>query len=363
MESTATLPRRISVAHLGPDPAGDGGMAAVLRGLLTSSLANRYDLEMIVTYRSPQRLARLAIFLGAIVRLFRWSLRRGSRLVHIHTAARGSLYRKGVCVFAGRLLLRPVVMHVHAGKVDIEAFASRLGPLRRWFLRRALLSATRLLAVSAESARAMERCFGVDGILVVPNVAPAAPESRPPPGEVEGEPRVLYVGGFANPVKGGDVLVEAVATLAAEFPRVSFVLAGPGEAPEALVALEARWPNVRWVGWLDEEGKREELAHCATFVLPSLSEGLPVALLEAMAWGRAIVAAEVGGVPEAVTGGIDAIVVPPGDPAALSDAIRRLLPDRDERRRLGRAARERAASLNKDQVCGRLDVLYRELVR
>ncbi|HYP55481.1 MAG TPA: hypothetical protein VEQ41_04170, partial [Solirubrobacterales bacterium] len=67
-------------------------MAAVLRGLLDSPLARRYDLEMIVTYRSARPLARVAAFLGGVAHLLRWSLRRGPRLVHIHSAARGSLY-------------------------------------------------------------------------------------------------------------------------------------------------------------------------------------------------------------------------------------------------------------------------------
>jgi len=367
MEASAPTPKtgskRICVAQLGPDPARGGGMAAVLRGLFASGLAQRYELEMIVTWRGERPLRRIAAFLGGVGGLLRWSLRRGPRLVHIHAAARGSLYRKSVYVFLARLLRRPVLVHVHAGRGDIEAFAARLGRLRRGAIGVALRGATRVLAVSAETAGAIERCFGVAAIDVVPNAAPPAPADAPAAGETEGEGGALFLGGFANPVKGGEAYVEAVAAVAPRFAATRFVLAGPGEPPPAAAEDLARLENARWLGWLEEEAKRDQLAHCAVFVLPSLSEGLPVALLEAMAWGRAIVATRMGGVPEVVEDGREALLVPPGDPAALATAIGRLLDAPQERRRLGRAAQERAATLNEVEVYGRLDAIYREVVR
>lgn len=360
MESSPPASSRICVAQLGPDPARGGGMAAVLRGLFASDLARRYELEMIVTYRGERPLVRLAAFLGGIGGLLRWSLRRGPRLVHIHAAARGSLYRKSVYAFLARLLRRPVLIHIHAGRGDIEAFAARLGPLRRGPIGAALRGATRVLAVSAETAGAIERCFGVEGIAVVPNAAPPAPSGRPAAGAVEGEGTVLFLGGFANPVKGGEAYAEAVAAVAPRFAATRFVLAGPGEPSPAAAQILAQLENAEWLGWLDEAEKRQQLARCAVFVLPSLSEGLPVALLEAMAWGRPIVATGMGGVPEVVEDGREALLVPPGDPAALADAVGRLLGDRGERRRLAAAAEERAAALNEVEVYGRLDQVYRE---
>jgi glycosyltransferase involved in cell wall biosynthesis len=352
---------KICVAQVGPDPAGKGGMAAVMRDLLDSSLAESYRLEPIVTWGGFQPASRLWMFARGLASLALWCLRPGRRVVHIHSAVRGSLYRKSVCVFLVRLLRRPVVVQIHGGPGDAEAFAARIGPLRRLFIRRGLGAANRVLAVSGESARTIERCFGVEGIGVIPNAAPTVPAGLAE--SVPAEPHVLYMGGFENPVKGGDALVAALELCADELAEVSFELGGPGDPSEALLGLGERAPNVRAVGWLDQAAKGEALERCSLFVLPSLSEGLPVALLEAMAWGRAIVATRVGGVPDVVTDGVEARIVPPGDPAALADAIRQLMRDPDERLRLGRAARRRALSLNEDEVCGRLDALYRELAK
>lgn len=349
----------VFVAQVGPDPAGRGGMAAVMRDLLESPLASRYRLEPIVTWGGFQQLSRLWVFARALALLAVWCLRPGRRLAHIHSAVRGSLYRKSVCVFVVRALRRPVIVQIHGGPGDGEAFAARIGPLRRLFVRSGLRAASRVVAVSAESARAIERGFGVSGIGVIPNAAPTVAADLAE--DVPEGGGVLYMGGFENPVKGGGTLVAALERCAPGRPATHFELGGPGEPSPELLELIDRAPNVSWVGWLDEQSKHAALRRCGLFVLPSLSEGLPVALLEAMAWGRPILATRVGGVPDVASDGVEARIVEPDDPAGLAAGIAELIADPEQRRRLGRAARERALALNEDEVCGRLDAIYGEL--
>jgi glycosyltransferase involved in cell wall biosynthesis len=87
-----------------------------------------------------------------------------------------------------------------------------------------------------------------------------------------------------------------------------------------------------------------------------------MALLEALSVGAAVVATEVGGVPDIVSPEIEALVVAPGDAAALAAALGRLAADPELRERLGRAARKRAVELGPEQVAARFDALYRELL-
>jgi glycosyltransferase involved in cell wall biosynthesis len=194
---------------------------------------------------------------------------------------------------------------------------------------------------------------------VMPNPAPsfAAPEGKGAPRAGVG---VLYLGGFANPVKGGEVMLDALPELVSAAPEARFVLAGPGDPPSRLEELIERLPVVEWAGWLDERAKARALADCDVFLLPSLSEGLPVALLEAMAAGKAVVATSVGGIPDAVRDGVDGVLIEPGDPDAVRAAVGRLVADRDERERLGAAARAAVAE-SQAAFCDRLDAVYREL--
>ncbi len=350
------------VAHLSPDATGQGGIAAVVRGVAESPLAERYRMRFISTYKlgdgPVRRLVRFAAACGSLVR---WSLRRGPRIVHLHAGTSGSWYRKCAALELARALRRPVVLQVHSGPGDIEDSWTRFGPTRRRLLRRAFHHADRVLTVSQASAEALERAVELDDVLVVPNAAPLPPAGSGVGVETEGgAARVVYLGGFANPGKGYDTLLEAIPAILAGDPTLTVTLAGLGRpTPEAERALGER---VRWLGWLDEDEKARLLNDPgAIFVLPSHSEGLPMALLEAMAHGTAIVATTVGGIPDTLTDGDDARLVAPHDPDALAAAVLELAGAPGERRRLGTAARERVERLDRTEVFDRLAALYGEL--
>ena len=264
------------------------------------------------------------------------------------------MYRKALVVAVVKAMRRPVVLHVHAGSGDIDTFLDRLGPLRRGILRAAFAASDRVLSVSASSAGTLRARLIDAEIVVVPNAPPEVLPNPPRPGREEVE--ILYLGGFDNPVKGGAVLLEALPALLQRCPRARVLLAGPGQGPESLP------DRVRWGGWLDETAKDRAFRSADLFAMPSLSEGLPVALLEAMARGLPIVVSRVGGVPEVVTDGVDAVLVEPGDPAGLASCLGDLVEDPERRRELGEAATGRVRRLADDDVYSRLDAIYAELV-
>lgn len=354
--SAAPQPRP-RVLHLGPDVPG--GMIAVMRGLLASPLAERYELDFVATHRGDGALRRLGVFAAALARLGWWSLRRRGRVVHIHATVRGSMYRKAVCVLLADALGRRVVLHVHSGPGDVASFRAGMSGRRAAALRLTLRGADAVLSVSAASRDALEAAFGIGGIEVVPNAAPpVAPQ--PAARRREGAGAAVFLGGFANPVKGGAEMLATLPLL--EVGEPPLLLAGPGELPERGRELLEGRPGDRWLGWIEGEERERLLRSASIFVLASTSEGLPMALLEAMSRGLAIVATEVGGVPDVVGDGVEALLVPPGDPAALAAALSRLAADPELAERLGTAARERAAAMGPAQVADRLDAVYRRLI-
>jgi glycosyltransferase involved in cell wall biosynthesis len=333
-------------------------MPAVIRTLLASPLAERYRLEAIPTYGGAYRrqnpVKRLLVFSRALAVLARWCVGPGPRIAHVHMAARGSMYRKALVVAVAKAMRRPVVLHVHAGPGDIDAFLDRLGPLRRRILRAGFAASDRVLAVSTSSAATLRARLIDAEIVVVPNAPPRVEPNPPRPRREQVE--VLFLGGFDNPVKGGTVLVEALPALLSRCPQARVLLAGPGEVPDDLPS------EASWGGWLDEAAKDRAFRNADLFAMPSLSEGLPVALLEAMARGLPVVVSRVGGVPEIATDGEDVLLVEPGDPAELASRLAELVEDPERRRELGEAAIARVERLGDDEVYGRLDAIYTELV-
>lgn len=336
-------------------------MASVLRLLLSSSLASRRRLRMVPTYRGARPVRRVLLFAVAVGRLVLWSARGRGRLVHVHATVRGSSYRKAVCVLVAKALRRRVILHVHSGAGDIAAFRSRVGRAGALLVRAGLRRADVVLAVSAASAAALQEAAGIGPVVVVPNPAPRV-EHPPGRGEPGTATRAVYLGGFANDAKGGDVLLEALPDVLDSVADAEVTLAGPGHPPLALRGWIDAEPRVEWVGWLDAEAKDAELRAAEVFVLSSRSEGLPVALLEAMGYGLAIVATTVGGIPDTVEDGRDALLVAPEDPPALADALLRVLGDATLRRRLADGAARRAAELDPDRIAARLDEIYAELL-
>ncbi len=149
--------------------------------------------------------------------------------------------------------------------------------------------------------------------------------------------RLVLALGRLSPEKGQRTLLQAWARLAP--PHARLVLVGEGADRPALEALAAGAPAVTFAGWRGDP--HACLGAADLLVLPSLREGLPLALLEAMAVGLPIVASAVGGVPDALDGGRAGVLVPPGDAAALAAALARLLDDPGRAATLGAAARDR----------------------
>ena len=146
-----------------------------------------------------------------------------------------------------------------------------------------------------------------------------------------------------EPMKGTEYLVDAFTKLACTHPDARLLMVGEGMSREgAIRTLEGSGllDRARIEGWRHDD-IAEILSDIDIFAFPSLWEGLPYAILEAMRAGLPIVATDVGGVSEAIEDGVTGLLVPPASSEALAVAITRLIDDCDLRLRLGRATRER----------------------
>jgi glycosyltransferase involved in cell wall biosynthesis len=256
--------------------------------------------------REPWRVFLSPLMLAS----FRRAARRAARdadLVHAHWLPVGA-------VALG--LRRPFVLQVWGSDVEL---ARRLPPLARPILRGARL------VIAASSALAKEAiALGAREVRIIPSGV-ELPERVGEPAE----PAEILFAGRLSPEKGILELVEAA-------QGMSLVIAGDGP-------LRARVPSAR--GFVPHDELLGLYERAAIVACPSRREGFGVTCAEAMAYGRPVVASAVGGLLDLVVDGETGLHVPPRDPAALREALARLLADPDLRARLGAAARERAARL------------------
>ena len=205
-----------------------------------------------------------------------------------------------------------------------------------------------------------ERIVLIRGSGIHPDAYPFVPE---PPGE----PTVVLVSRMLQD-KGIAQFVSAAATLKAAGVSARFLLVGdsdpenPGTISRGQLACWAREGAVEWLGWRDDVPRLLQDAHVAC--LPSYyKEGLPKFLLEAAISGRAIVATDVPGCREVVRDGVNGLLVPVRNSAALATALRKLIESPEERARMGRRGRAIALSeFTADRVCRDTLEVYRELL-
>lgn len=284
-------------------------------------------------------------------------------LIHVNMAENTSVLRKGLVVFAGRLLRIPVLLHLHAG-LFID-FYRRLPAPARLFTRIVFRAADRIIVLGELWKRMLVKELGIASarIAVVYNGVPALP---PRAGAMTNAPcRLLYVGKLRNE-KGLSVLLRALSSARLKEMPWTLTLVGTGERKhfEGLAGELALGGRVQFSGWLESAAVRRILAAADVYVLPSYYEGLPLGLLEALSGGLAVVTTPVGALPEVLRDGESALLVPPGDVAALEEALFRLVTDAALRARLQQAARRLyEARFTLAQFVAAIEAEYRRIVR
>lgn len=282
--------------------------------------------------------------LGMVFRLAAWLRREHVAVVHTHLFT-ADAYGRTAARLAG---IRAVFATIH----NVNDWKGRAHLLIDRVLARV---SSRVIGCTEEVGRVLRERDGIPAqrVAVVENGIDLKRFDAVSPAGVREEfgvaPGRLLMGviGRLHPQKGHEDLLQALATLRARAPQpFSCLFIGDGELREPLKA------RVRELG-LDDvvvfTGLRRDVPRLLValdlFVMPSRWEGLPMALLEAMACGKPAVVTAVGGIPSVIDDGRNGVLLPPEQPAAMTDALQRLLADAELRARLGSAARECALRL------------------
>jgi glycosyltransferase involved in cell wall biosynthesis len=238
---------------------------------------------------------------------------------------------------------------------------------RRMALRWAFRNARATVAVSEDTRRHLEESLGLPQgrVVTIPNGIPVRTGDPDPVRRelgIRDEDVVILCVGNLLERKGHIVILDALRMLDQEGCEVPWklIIAGRGEQHDRLREFSREHgleDRVRLVGHRDDIPSLQSAAHI--FSMPSLWEGLPLAVLEAMFAGNAVVASATSGIPEAIDDGVNGILVPPGDSGALAGALRRLLESSTLRQGLGKAARAKAdAEFTIARMTDRYEALY-----
>jgi glycosyltransferase involved in cell wall biosynthesis len=330
---------------IGTDPNAKGGIATVVDKYRRRGLFDKWNVIYLTTHMQGSVAKKLLTALGSYRRMIGLLLVGRVNLIHIHVASRASTWRKAVFAFTAFVFRVPYVLHLHGGGFA-DFYYKECGPLRRYAVRILFEKASSVIALSRSWAAKLHEMVPTAHIDIIYNsVSLPAQQNQCEQGECK---KILFLGQITKE-KGVFDLIRAIAIMGED---AELVLGGDGESDMAAeLARELDISGrVRLPGWVLGEDKEKLLSTASIFILPSYKEGLPVSVLEAMAWGIPVVATPVGGIPEVVRHGKEGLIIQPGDINEMSSVLRTLLDDAELRQRLGTNGRERVRRIFSDDV-------------
>ncbi|OSC41017.1 glycosyl transferase [Mycobacterium decipiens] len=333
---------------------------ATVAALMAAHPDDRFALTVVPTYVDRSRWRRLLVGVGGMARAS-WLLLRGrTEVLHVHLAHGGSVLRKAMPLCAARLAGVPAVVHGHS--YDFGGWFDGLPSLGQAAVRRMLVADRWVVLGERHVVEYASRLRLTPGRISVLHNAVRIPDA---PVSQTGIARVNAVTlGRMGVRKGSYDLIAAVGALDHLVrARLHVTFAGDGEVDQvrAAVAAAGLGPTIHVAGWLDPVARDELLSAAHIFVLPSRDEGLPMALLEAMAYGLAPITTTAGSIAEVVSDTVTGILVQPGSSGQIAEALAALVADESLRARLGAAARGRAIDFGLDGWYQRLAQLWIEL--
>lgn len=344
------------VLFVGPHYSLRGGIASVLK--VYSETIEPFNFLPGYFYKNP--VLSIFYFFAGFAKLF-WILltNRQIKIVHIHTASRGSFFRKSKMVLLSKLFRKKTILHIHGGEFKI--FLTNAGFLKRYILY-ILNSVDEVVCLSDEwkvyfdSLTAKKKSIVLNNPVIIPAETAAKKITLPV--------NVLFLN-HLNSAKGIfdvlDFFNENKGWLIGSF-QLTVAGAGDSEKLQQFIATNNLNDIIEYKGWVEGKEKEELIKNSDVFILTSYNEGLPVSILEAMAHKMAIISTNVGGIPRIVRPGENGWLIVPGDKEALVNVFKEIKNNPVILGNYGLCSYEIAQDYSPENVNEKLGRIYEELL-
>lgn len=304
-----------------------GGIATVVSAISKQEVWKKHHCSWIKSHIDKGMARKLWQLLSSLLKYI--ALLPFYQIVHIHVSTTVSANRKYIFFKLAKMFGKKTVIHLHCGSQLSEIWNSKYEDM--------FTNCDRCLTLSnGIKDYILSRIKPKGKIEVLYNPCPNVIKNN----TIKSDNNTILFAATLYKAKGYLDLIEAFGKIAKQHPTWRLLLAGNGDRQEG-IAMAKKYgieERVEFLGWIKGEKKEEVFRTSTIFCLPSYAEGFPMAVLDAWAYGLPVITTPVGGIPDIVTDGKEALLFKPGDIATLSEKLELLINDATLRENLSKEA-------------------------
>lgn len=312
------------ILEIGPSVnRSKGGMSTVISGISESEqLNNIHDIDLFESYIDGNIFRRLIFSIYSYFKIYK--VYKSYDLFHIHMASYGSTYRKIFYIKFLKKKRKKIIVHIHGA--EYLTFYNSLNNRKQKYIIKNLNKSDMIIALSEKWKYEFETKLKMKNVYVLNNGIDTEDFQRSISNCIENQDKFLFLGRLGKR-KGAYDLIEAIEELNQEGIKMKCYMVGDGEIDrfKDIVCKKNLQESVEVIGWVGNNEKLNLLKKVSTVILPSYNEGLPMAILEGMACGKAIISTNVGAIPEVIVDNENGIIVEPGNIEQIKHAIKKII--------------------------------------
>ena len=278
-----------------------GGITSVVKAHETGEHWAKYHCRWIETHIDTSPVLKILYFITALFQFV--ILLPFYDLVHIHLAA---VNRKIPFVFLTKLYRKKLIVHLHFPGAETTLYDKRLSPRYKWCMQKADV----VIALSYTWKRLIEETYQINNIRVIYNPCPQVKRDL-----ANKKDKYILYAGTVDHRKGYDDMIKAFGKVHKQCPGWRLVFAGNGEIEKGKQLAEENGVADKciFLGWVTGHDKEKAFQKASAYCLSSYAEGFPMGVLDAWAYGLPVITTPVGGLPDILQDGVNALVNEPGD--------------------------------------------------
>lgn len=340
------------ILFIGPEDTF-GGIGAVLR--IYRDHIN--DFQFISTYPSKGEKSIFSYFIKSCFTITKFLIIHPKvAYLHIHAASKGSYLRKIIIAYIGKCFGKKIIFHIHAGYFD--QFYKNAG-IFQFLIRRQLRRMDKVICLTENWYDYFTNELGLENVEVLGN--PITLQNNPRIHHVKDVLTLLYLGNLSENKGIFDLLVFLRNNYYFNNNQITLLVGGIGNLDrfnEVLASSTILTNNVHYYGWVEAPMKNTLFDQSDAFILPSYFEGLPVSILEALAYAKPIIATRVGGIPSVVKEHVNGWLFTPGEFTQLEKIFDQIFTDRKILNLYAEKSFEIANQFSPKLILSKLSMIY-----